>query len=76
MAPKGTGAAGVQPLIESAQRRLEGLQRELHASTDNIGRQNRELQRLELYTSVVKRLNSGDALMPEVAQSQVRPTSR
>lgn len=53
MAPKGTRAAGVQPLIESAQRRLKGLQRELHASTANIGRKNRELQRLELARLVI-----------------------
>ena len=73
MAPKGTRAACVQPLIESAQRRLNGLRRELRASDTNTGQKEPELQRLVLYASVVKRLKSCDAVMPEVARSQVRP---
>jgi hypothetical protein len=36
------------------------------------GRKTRQLQRLELYEFVVKRLNRCDALMPEVISAQTR----
>jgi hypothetical protein len=37
---------------------------------DDVDRTRRELQRLELYHAVMKRLNSAEALMPEVVRAQ------
>jgi len=65
-------AAKLQALIDTAQRRIDGLQREIGAGRDNTGRKTRQLQRLELYEFVVTRLNRGDALMPEVISAQTR----
>ena len=54
-------AAKLQAMINAAQRRIAGLQREIGAGRDNTGRKTRQLQRLELYEFVVKRLNRGDS---------------
>ena len=47
-------------MIDVAQRRIKGLQREISAGRDRTGRKTRQLQRVELYKFVVKRLNRGD----------------
>lgn len=61
----GTGSFLVEmkPLISNVEERMQCLQ-------DDVERTRRELQRLELYHAVVKRLSSPEALMPEVVRAQ------
>ena len=58
----------LQPVVELARQRMHGLQAEISAGRDDSGGKNRELQRLRLYTSVVKRINCRGALMPELVR--------
>ena len=51
-----------EPLVHSVERRMQDID-------DDVERARRELDRLRLYRDVVKRLNSPDALMPEVIRS-------
>ena len=62
----------LQPVIDIARRRMQKLQAEVGAGCDKTGRKSRELQRLRLYTCVVKRLKRSDALMPEVILANER----
>jgi hypothetical protein len=45
---------------------MKALAADIESAGDTGGWKRRELQRLELYTSVVKRLHRSDALMPEI----------
>ncbi len=60
----------LQPVVDIARRRMQELQ--VEAGADKTGRKSRELQRLRLYTFVVKRLKRSDALMPEVILANER----
>jgi hypothetical protein len=62
----------LQPVVDIARRRMQKLQAEVAAGCDETGRMSRELQRLRLYTCVVKRLKRSDALMPEVILANER----
>jgi hypothetical protein len=55
-----------EPLAEEAKQRIAGLRREIATASDPV-RKVRELERLQLYHSVVRRLESPDAVMREVA---------
>lgn len=62
----------LQPVVDIARRRMQELQAEVGAGCDKTGRKGRELQRLRLYTCVVKRLRRSDALMPELILANER----
>ena len=62
----------LQPVVDIARQRMQGLQAEIGAGRDETGRKGREVKRLALYVSVAKRLNRGDALMPEVMRKHER----
>ena len=61
-----------EPLIESVQQHIRGLQSEIRKAPDDAEQKVRQLERVQLYHAVVKRLNARDALMPEVAQAHLR----
>jgi hypothetical protein len=71
MTGKETGA-GLEPLAESAQRRIEHLRAEIARAPSGAERKVRQLERVQLYHAVVARLNSRDAVMPEVACAFLR----
>ena len=50
---------------------MMALRADIEAGRDRTGHKRRELQRLQLYTSVVKRLNRSDVLMPEVTRAKL-----
>jgi hypothetical protein len=64
--------AELRPMIDVADRRARGLRDAINVGSDEGGRKRRALQRLELYTSVLKRLNRSDALMPEYIRAKER----
>jgi hypothetical protein len=59
-------------LVAVAKDRIRWLQREIGRGRSNSGAKVRELERVQLFHSVVRRLNSHDAMMPEVVRAQVR----
>ena len=61
----------LQPVVDVARQRMQVLQADIESGRDVTGRKTRELQRLQLYTAVVKRLNRSDVLMPEVTRAQL-----
>ena len=63
MARAGSVLVEMKPLISSVEQRMQFLQHD-------VERTKRELQRLELYHAVVKRLSSAESLMPEVVRAQ------
>ena len=63
--------AELQPVVDVARQRMKVLQADKESGRDRTGRKSRELQRLQLYTAVVKRLNRSDVLMPEVIRAQL-----
>jgi hypothetical protein len=71
MTRKHSGAA-LEPLAESAQRRIKHLQAEIARAPVDAERKVRQLERVQLYHSVVTRLNSREAVMPEVACALLR----
>jgi hypothetical protein len=62
----------LQGVVDVARQRIHGLQVDIGAGHDTSGRKVRELQRLQLYTSVVKRISRGGALMPELVDANRR----
>ncbi len=56
----------LQSVVDNARARMRALAADIESAGDTEGGKRRELQRLELYTSVVKRLQRSDALMPEI----------
>ena len=50
---------------------MTALRADIEAGRDQAGDKRRELQRLQLYTFVVKRLNRADVLMPELIRAQL-----
>jgi hypothetical protein len=62
----------LQAVVDIARRRMQELQAQVSAGCDKTGRKSRELQRLRLYTCVVKRLKRSEALMPEVILANER----
>jgi hypothetical protein len=60
------------PLAHAARRRIRNLQTELKSGAGQAERKVRELERAQLFYSVVCRLGSDDAVMPEIARAQVR----
>jgi hypothetical protein len=71
MRVKDYSGAEPQLLVESAQRRIKGLQKEIGSSLADSEQKVRQLERVQLYHSVVSRLSSRDAVMPEVAIAQL-----
>jgi hypothetical protein len=61
----------LQPVVDAARRRMQGLQEEIDAGRDRKGCKAREAQRLRLYAYVVKRLKRSDVLMPEIIRAQL-----
>jgi hypothetical protein len=60
-------ALEMEPFVHSVERRMQDID-------CDVERARRELDRLRLYRDVVKRLNSSEALMPEVIRSHgLRP---
>ena len=59
-------------LVTVAQDRIRWLQGEIGKRRSNPESKVRELERVQLFHSVVMRLNSHDAVMPEVVRAQVR----
>jgi hypothetical protein len=55
-------ALEMEPFVHSVERRMQDID-------CDVERARRELDRLRLYRNVVKRLNSSEALMPEVIRS-------
>jgi len=53
----------MEPLVHNVERRMQALR-------DDAERTRLELQRLRLYHAVVRRLNSPEALMPELIRAQ------
>ena len=64
--------SGSAPLVESAERRIRVLQRALKSGGRQAERKVRELERAQLFYAVVCRLDSDDAVMPEIARAQVQ----
>jgi hypothetical protein len=62
----------LQPVVDAARQLMAALRKDIEAGRDQAGEKGRELQRLQLYTSVVKRLNRSDVLMPEVNRAKLR----
>jgi hypothetical protein len=61
------------PLAHAARQRIQNLQTELKSGDGQAERKVRELERAQLFYSVVCRLGSDDAVMPEIARAQVQP---
>ena len=62
-----TIALEMEPFVHCVERRMQDID-------CDVERARRELDRLRLYRDVVKRLNSSEALMPEVIRSHgLRP---
>jgi hypothetical protein len=60
-------ALEMEPFVHGVERRMQDID-------CDVERARRELDRLRLYRDVVKRLNSSEALMPEVIRSHgLRP---
>jgi hypothetical protein len=57
-----TIALEIEPFVHSIERRMQDID-------CDVERSRRELDRLKLYRDVVKRLNTSEALMPEVIRS-------
>jgi ribosomal protein S7 len=55
----------LRPMLDVARQRIRGLRAQITVGRDESGRKKRALQRIELYASVLERLNRADALMPE-----------
>jgi ribosomal protein S7 len=64
--------AELRPILDVAYRRIRGLRTEISVGRDEGGRKKRALQRIELYASVLERLDRADALMPEIIGAQER----
>jgi hypothetical protein len=62
----------LQPVVDAARQLMAALRKDIEAGRDQAGEKRRELQRLQLYTTVVKRLNRSDVLMPEVLRAKLR----
>jgi len=72
MTAKANCGAALEPLLEGVQRRIRGLQAEIGTAPAGAERKVRQLERVQLYHAVVKRLSTRDALMPEVARAHLR----
>ncbi len=70
----GTGRSGAErePLVEMVQQHIRGLRSEIGRAPADVEQKVRQLERVQLYHAVVKRLNARDALMPEMAQAHLR----
>ena len=66
----GLNVAELRPILDIAYQRIRGLRTEISEECDEAGRKRRALQRVELYASVLERLDHADALMPEVIRFQ------
>ena len=71
MTVKDYSGAEPQLLVESTQRPIKELQKEIGSSGADSKQKVRQLERLQLYHSVVSRLSSRDAVIPEVALAQL-----
>ena len=65
-------ASGSAPLVERAERRIRVLQKQLKLGGWQAERKVRQLERAQLFYAVVCRLDSDDAVMPEIARAQVQ----
>ncbi len=54
------------------QQHIRALQSEIGKAPGDAEQKVRQLERVQLYHAVVKRLNARDALMPEVTQAHLR----
>jgi hypothetical protein len=71
MTGKDSGVA-LDNLVEGARQRIRGLQAEIARAPAGAERKVRQLERVQLYHSVVTRLHARDAVMPEVALAHLR----
>lgn len=59
-------------LVADAESCIDRLQSKLGHARSDAEQRGRQLERARLFHAVVKRLKSREAIMPEIAQSQVR----